>query len=270
MRLEVVHTTSYDYSTPVRESHLELRMCPVEGHGQRVDEYRLEVQPSVRLGRYVDGFGNVVHYFDRLPAHESLEIESRSVVETGAPFRSNSEPLPPLDLVQFGSPVVDSAGGRRLARRIRLSRGAGAEETHRAMQALAQLIAGEFEYRPLSTTVQTTVEEVIALGSGVCQDFAHLFIAVARTLGVPARYVSGYVHDAEQAEVHGASHAWAEAYLPERGWTPYDATHPETDRDRYVRVAVGRNYRDAAPTRGVFLGSATSALHVHVVTRLTD
>lgn len=267
MRLEVIHTTSYDYSSPVRESHLELRMRPVDGQGQRVDEYGLEVRPSVGLGRYVDGFGNVVHYFDHLPAHESLEIQSHSVIETGTPFRTVPEVLPPVDLLQFGSPVVDCAGGRRLARRIRLPPGAGAEETDTAMRALLRLIAREFEFRPLSTTVQTAVDEVIALRSGVCQDFAHLFIAVARTLGVPARYVSGYVHDAEEAEVHGASHAWAEAYLPERGWTAYDATHPETGRDRYVRVAVGRNYRDAAPARGVFLGSATSALHVRVVTR---
>lgn len=268
MRFQVTHTTSYDYSVPIRESHMEVRLQPPEGVGQHVAEFRLDVRPPATLGHYVDGFGNHVHYFDRLPAHESLQITSRSVVETAAEQPSDLEELLPLDLLRFASPVVDCPGGRRLARRIRLPEAAGAEQTNVAMRALARLIAREFEYRPLSTTVQTTVDEVIALRSGVCQDFAHLFIAVARTLGVPARYVSGYVHDGEEREIEGASHAWAEAYLPERGWTPYDATHPETSRERYVRVAVGRDYHDAAPTRGVFLGSATTALHALVTTRV--
>lgn len=271
MRLEVVHTTSYDYSAPVRESHMELRLCPVDGHGQRVEDYRLEVDPPVRVSRYVDGFGNQVHYFHRLPAHESLEIRSHAVVvtETGDGGDPMLEELAPLDLLRFEPPVVDCAGGRRLARRIRLPEGADAEATHQAMLAVVRLIAHEFEYRPLSTTVQTTVDEVISLGSGVCQDFAHLFIAIARTLGVPARYVSGYVHDSPEPCVEGASHAWAEAYLPDLGWTPYDPTHPDLGRDHYVRVAVGRSYRDAAPTRGVFLGAATSSLHARVVTRVS-
>ena len=268
MRFEVTHTTRYDYSAPVREAHMELRVRPLDGCGQRVEDYRLDVRPAVRLGSYLDGFGNVVHYFDRLPPHESLQIRSAAVVETGIDVGPALEALPPLDLLLFAPPVVDCAGGRRLARRIRLSEGADAEETHQAMLALTRLIAREFEYRPLSTRVQTAVDEVISLGSGVCQDFAHLFIAIARTLGVPARYVSGYVHDSAEPVVEGASHAWAEAYLPERGWTPYDATHPYTQRSHYVRVAVGRNYRDAAPTRGVFLGSATSALDARVVIRV--
>lgn len=270
MRLEITHTTRYDYSAPVREAHMELRLRPLDGYGQRVEEHRLDVRPDVRLGSYVDGFGNVVHYFDRLPAHESLEIRSVSVVETGTDTAHPLEALPPLDLILFAPPVVDCAGGRRLARRIRLPEGADAEETDLGMSALARLITREFEYRPQSTNVQTAVDEVISLRTGVCQDFAHLFIAIARTLGVPARYVSGYVHDSEETMVEGASHAWAEAYLPERGWTPYDSTHPHTPPAHYVRVAVGRNYRDAAPTRGVFLGSATSALEARVVTRVMD
>lgn len=268
MKFQVTHTTTYDYSAPIRESHMELRLQPLEGAGQHVGEYRLEVRPQATLSHYQDGFGNHVHYFDRLPAHESLRIVSRSLVETAEQAPPEMEDLPPLDLLQFGSPVVDTAGGRRLARRIRLADGAGPEQTSQAMQALAHLIARDFEYRPFSTTVQTTVDEVISLGSGVCQDFAHLFIAVARTLGVPARYVSGYIHDSDEREVEGASHAWAEAYIPDWGWVAYDATHPETSRERYVRVAVGRNYRDAAPTRGVFVGSATTTLHAVVVTRI--
>jgi transglutaminase-like putative cysteine protease len=112
--------------------------------------------------------------------------------------------------------------------------------------------------------VTTAVDEVLRLRSGVCQDFAHLFIAVARAMGVPARYVSGYVYSGSGATSVGASHAWAEAWVPGRGWLGYDATHPVRAGEQHVRVAVGRDYRDAAPTRGVYVGAARGQLDVRV------
>jgi transglutaminase-like putative cysteine protease len=118
------------------------------------------------------------------------------------------------------------------------------------------------------TNVYSSVDEVLELKAGVCQDFAHLFIAVARAMGVPARYVSGYIHAKRGAGVATASHAWAEAWVPDRGWVGYDATHPVRTSDHHVRLAVGRDYSDAAPTRGIYVGSATGAMEVRVRTRV--
>lgn len=267
MRLEVVHTTSYHYSAEVRQSYMELRLSPSGEMGQRVLQHRVEVRPEVHLRSYVDGFGNRVHYFDLLPPHTRLEIVSRALVETGGPAEPDVVEVYPSDLMMFRPPVVEGRGIRRIATRVKLSDPASTAEVEGGMARLRQRIAREFTYSPASTTVTTATDDVVRLGRGVCQDFAHLFIAVARTLGVPARYVSGYVYSADGGPSVGASHAWAEALIPGRGWRAYDATHPDLAAERYVRLAVGRDYRDAAPTRGVFIGSATSEMEVVVKTR---
>ena len=113
----------------------------------------------------------------------------------------------------------------------------------------------------------SAVDEVLELRAGVCQDFAHLFIAVARAMGVPARYVSGYIHFADDKGATTASHAWGEAWVPGKGWIGYDATRPVRTSEHYVRLAVGRDYSDAAPTRGIYVGSANSTMKVQVKTR---
>jgi transglutaminase-like putative cysteine protease len=117
------------------------------------------------------------------------------------------------------------------------------------------------------TNVYTAVDDVLALRAGVCQDFAHLFIAAARAMGVPARYVSGYIHFPGERGATTASHAWAEGWVPGRGWVGYDATRPVRVTENHVRLAVGRDYSDAAPTRGIYVGSATGAMEVSVRTR---
>lgn len=268
MRFEVVHTTAYRYAARVRESHMELRLRPIDGMGQRVRQHRLEVRPEVRVHSFVDGFGNMVQHFSHLPPHERLEMVSRTVVDTGLPLEPPpADEITPCDLLLFRDPVVDTAGVRRLARRLRLADPKSAGAVDAAMERLLLMIARSFRYDPAATTVSTAVDEVIALKSGVCQDFAHLFIAVARALEVPARYVSGYVYSGAGEPVVGASHAWAETWTAEHGWTAYDATHPGLPRERYVRVAVGRDYRDAAPTRGVYLGAASSEMKVRVETK---
>jgi len=121
------------------------------------------------------------------------------------------------------------------------------------------------------TSVYTGVEEVLELRAGVCQDFAHLFIAAARAMGIAARYVSGYIHiPGDGGITEGASHAWAEAWVPGAGWVGFDATHPVRAGENHVRVAVGRDYRDAAPTRGVYVGTATGTMNVIVRTRANE
>jgi transglutaminase-like putative cysteine protease len=158
---------------------------------------------------------------------------------------------------------VDVAGVRALARRFPGSPG----EAEGRLDALAGYINGRFEYRPQTTDVYTAVDQVIRERVGVCQDFAHLFISVARALGVPCRYVSGYIHSGAGHLGVGASHAWAEAFVEGRGWIGYDPTNPVRAGEHHVRVAVGRDYQDVAPTRGSYVGAAPERMRVEVETR---
>jgi transglutaminase-like putative cysteine protease len=265
MKLEIVHATRYRYSGPIAETVMELRLRPMDGNGQRCLEFELEVSSGIRPHAYQDGYGNNVHYFNLVRPHSSLSVTSRSVVETGgAPDADPGEELV-HDFLRFRSPVKDVPGIRELASRHPIADPSLGSAIEQALDDLTMTISREFTYDRAVTTVYSAVDEVLALRAGVCQDFAHLFIAVARTMGVPARYVSGYIHAAGAATT--ASHAWAEAWVPGHGWVGYDATHPVRAADHHVRLAVGRDYSDAAPTRGIYIGSASGAMEVTVRTR---
>ncbi len=267
MKLQIVHSTRYRYTGPIAESVMEVRLRPMDGGGQRCTEFSLELSSGLKPRGYMDGYGNHVHYFNLSRPHTGLSIVSRSVVETGL----GDEPEPGEELVQdflrFRSPVKDVEGVREIARLHAIDEGAPPEATERALEALTRYINREFEYNLTATNVYSGVDEVLELRAGVCQDFAHLLVAVARTMGVPARYVSGYIHLPGDRGPTTASHAWAEAWVPGRGWIGYDATRPVRTTDHHVRLAVGRDYTDAAPTRGVYVGSATGAMQVRVRTR---
>jgi transglutaminase-like putative cysteine protease len=266
-RFEITHETRFEYSAPISETVMEMRLRPLDGAGQRCLDFHLEVEPGVRLGSYRDGYGNEVHYFNLLRDHPRLRVSTRSVVETGGPARAERADLV-LDFLRFRPPVVDVPGVRRLATRQRLPANAPPAAVEAALDELTLAISRDFVYDPAVTNVYSGVEEVLELRAGVCQDFAHLFIATARALGVPARYVSGYIYvPGESGVTEGASHAWAEAWVRGRGWLGYDATHPIRAGANHVRVAVGRDYRDAAPTRGVYVGAATGTMDVNVRTR---
>ena len=264
MQLSITHLTRYEYRTEVSGAHMELRLRPPSDGGQRVHSYKLDLQPPSRVRAYVDGFGNDVQYFNHVAAHATLEIVSRSRVETGPLPATRPLDLFPSDLLLFRAPVLQTTAVRRLARGARLLDAGSPESVLEFLDRIIRAIAGELTYTPDVTTVSTDVEEVLRLGRGVCQDFAHVFIAAVRTAGIPCRYVSGYIYEGAGETVVGASHAWGEAWVPDRGWTAYDPTHPGLAAEHYVRVAVGRDYRDAAPTRGVYVGAATSSLEASV------
>jgi len=267
MWLTITHLTRYRYTGDVTESHMELRLRPWDGLGQRVHEHRLDVQPATPVRTYADGFGNHVQYFDRLAAHTMLQVVSTSRVETGGAPEQEPMDLFPSDLLLFRPPVLDTAAVRQLGRRA-LPRDPGSpEDVLASLDRIVSLIARAVTYTPDVTTVSSDVGEVLKLRRGVCQDFAHVFIATARAVGIPSRYVSGYVYAGAGEAVVGASHAWAEGWVPGRGWVAYDPTHPGLEPERYVRLAVGRDYLDAAPTRGVYTGSATSEMDASVEIR---
>lgn len=268
MKLEIVHSTRYRYTGPIAETVMEVRLQPMDGAGQRCLDFRLELSHGVEARHYIDGYGNKVHYFNLVRPHSNLSVTSRSVVETGL------EAAPDLgdeglvgDFLRFRSPVKNVEGIQELAKRHAITDADSPEAVETALDELTRSISSGFTYDRTVTTVYSAVDEVLALGAGVCQDFAHLFIAVARAMGVPARYVSGYIHDPGGTGRAVASHAWAEAWVPTRGWIGFDATHPVRTTEHHVRLAVGRDYTDAAPTRGVYVGSATGTMAIKVKTK---
>ncbi|MEO8744514.1 MAG: transglutaminase family protein [Candidatus Dormiibacterota bacterium] len=265
MKIEIVHTTRYRYSGPIAETVMEVRLRPIDGGGQRCLEFELEVSSGITPGIYRDGYGNNVHYFNLVRPHTSLVVTSRSVVETAGAIDTDPGEELVQDFLRFRSPVKDVPGVREMAARFPIADPESSDDVEHALDELTTAISRDFAYDRAVTNVYSAVDEVLALRAGVCQDFAHLFIAVARAMGVPARYVSGYIHGDKGATT--ASHAWAEGWVPGRGWLGYDATRPVRVSDHHVRLAVGRDYSDAAPTRGVYVGSASGAMEVRVRTR---
>jgi transglutaminase-like putative cysteine protease len=265
MKLEIVHATRYRYSHPIAETMMEVRLRPMDGNGQRCLEFDLELSSHIEARSYRDGYGNHVHYFNLIRPHTSLSVSSRSVVETGG--EPDADPGEELvqDFLRFRSPVKDVPGIRQLALRHPIADPSSGSAVELALDELTLAISREFAYDRAVTNVYSSVDDVLALRAGVCQDFAHLLIAVARSMGVAARYVSGYIHAPGAATT--ASHAWAEAWVPGRGWIGYDATHPIRTGEHHVRLAVGRDYTDAAPTRGIYIGSASGGMEVNVRTR---
>jgi transglutaminase-like putative cysteine protease len=238
----------------------------LDGSGQRCLDFKLELSHGVIPRTYVDGFGNHVHYFNLVRPHTGFGVVSRSVVETGLDLDPDPGDGLVQDFLRFRPPVTDVAGIRDLARRHAVTDATSGSEVEHVLDELTLAISRDFTYDRTVTNVYSPVDDVLHLRAGVCQDFAHLFIAVARAMGVPARYVSGYIHTpGERAAT--ASHAWAEAWVAGRGWIGFDATHPVRATPHHVRLAVGRDYTDAAPTRGVYVGSATGTMAISVRTR---
>ena len=267
MKLEIVHSTRFRYTGPIAETVMEVRLRPIDGNGQRCLDFKLDVSSGIKPRSYQDGYGNHVHYFNLVSPHRGLSVTGTSIVETG--LEADVDPGEELvrDFLRFRPPVKDVPGIREMAAAHAIGDPADGLAVEGALDELTLAIAGDFTYNRAVTTVYSAVDEVLQLKAGVCQDFAHLFIAVARAMGVPARYVSGYIHDPKRGGAASASHAWGEAWVPGKGWIGYDATHPVRTTENHVRVAVGRDYSDAAPTRGIYVGSATGSMNVIVRTR---
>jgi len=271
MLLRICHTTEFAYGAPAFESHNEIRMLPRDGYGQTVIESRLELSTSAATLEYDDYFGNRVHAVSIHQPHESLRIAATSVIEKlpqnssdiapvpfeeflrGHPSRFQSEYdfLRSCRLIPFSQPL------REFFETLRPMKGDDiAGYAKRVTAALQQQV----QYAPGATRVDSSVDEILARRAGVCQDFAHLAIGVLRLAAIPARYVSGYLApssgDSEDLALAAqASHAWVEANLPGAGWVGFDPTHGCHSDTRYVRVAIGRDYSDVPPLRGVYRGN---------------
>jgi len=261
VNLSVRHRTTFTYSGEIADTAMEMRLRPRDDARQRLLSYDLRVEPREAVQSYQDGFGNAVETYNHRAPHRRIVVEARSIVETQPGQAGGDEPsgAERFRLLRHDGPVMDVPRVREIAAPL----AAGPPEPA-VLADLTALIHRSFVYETNVTCVSSTVADLIELGRGVCQDFAHIWIAVSRALGVPARYVSGYLFtgDARQPQ---ASHAWAEAWLPGHGWLAHDPTNPAGGvGEGHVRVALGRDYRDVPPTRGVFRGAATETLEVDV------
>jgi transglutaminase-like putative cysteine protease len=261
--LRVEHTTEFRYDDPIVEAYTELRLRPLEGGGQHCSSFRLVTEPfGVRVREYRDHFGNDVHHFDVLESHERLAVTAVSEVMTPAWFTGDRRQPTPLELHDFLNPTAYTpfAESVRVLAKSFAGPGSGFERAAGLMAAVREALV----YEPGATDVQTRADEVLTLGRGVCQDFAHVMLAACRCVGIAARYVSGYLYDQTLEGDNAASHAWVDIWDEERGWIALDPTHDRDQNESYVRVAVGRDYADVPPTRGVYKGAANETLSVRV------
>jgi transglutaminase-like putative cysteine protease len=271
MLLELTHHTVFNYSEPVRMTYLEFRLTPLTDASQHLLQHRQRVSPQRPVRQYVDALGNTVSYLNLPGAAEQIEVVFDSIVETyptrfrgsGLPLRERSAAAEVMlhDYLQPTSLTLWSGELLEFARPLEALRGAPPAE---AAEAIRQTIYSGFRYRRAVTTASSPVEDMLRQRAGVCQDFAHLMIASCRYLGFAARYISGYVLPEEPDGEPLASHAWCEIFDPENGWFGVDPTHNMVVEERYVRLGVGRDYRDVPPNRGLYVGTAKEDLRVQV------
>lgn len=274
MHYLIEHETVLEYPGSIREHHIELRLVPRSDEHQSVLSCAIETEPSADLASYSDYFGNRVDYFCIIPPHDRLLTRLRAEVETVRenPFdftpvapaesqewlRAAIRTSPPLnDFVLHRSPVTPQAMKLAEALSCSFPRFDREQPVMNSLMELMSWISTVLEYRTGATSVHADLAAAVRQGAGVCQDFAHLFITVARSWGIPTRYVMGYLDPGICAEGEVlATHAWAEALVPGGGWIGFDATHNLLANDHYVAVAVGRDSYDAAPQRGSFKGDS--------------
>ena len=295
MLITTLHETTFDYERPVHASFTEARLRPLSDAHQECREFSLSVDPGAPISTGRDYFDNWLHTWNILEPHRCTVVSGHSVVHVHRePFRVQP-PLPEwevrraqADFLGFDGPVENIPPVRLLAREAGLLKrplsqqqvlgGMRQSQTiftdlFAAAQTLNGLIYERFSFAPAATSVDTRISHVFEVGGGVCQDFAHVFLAAARVAGLPARYVSGYLVTRRSCSAEGASasHAWAEVLLPGGNWVGFDPTNNLLANNYYVKMAVGRDYRDVAPTRGLFRGQpGRTGLRVRVLTSVED
>lgn len=274
-RLSVLHRTVFEYGGAVSMSQNTVRLEPRTFPFQRTLTATLRILPATRVRRFTDLFQNITHHFELPNPHQRLEIESRikvhnlpllvsdearhagegelcdsSVQERTWQYLTDSRRVPPL--VEIWKCAVDAT--------------AGLMSLHDRATAIMGWIHREFRYQSGTTHVNSTLSDLLAGRSGVCQDFTHMMIGMCRAVGVPARYASGYLYNGPLDHLVGAqaSHAWCEVYLPGAGWIGFDPTNNNLADERYVKVAVGRDYDDVAPVEGTYYGGAHCRMHITV------
>ncbi|CAN5190733.1 transglutaminase family protein [soil metagenome] len=276
MSLRVTHTTRYRYASPVVENLNEIRTQPVDDGIQKLLAFGVTATPGKVISQYRDFYANTVHFAEATAPHTTLEIASTAEVAIDLPKIDHDDlsaiPFSALagcrnlpecyDFLLPSHYIAAHQDTWRQALDLRNDEGNILPVALRAMR----WVFDTFDYLPGTTTSDTPMIEAYSLRRGVCQDFAHVLIALLRSLEIPARYVSGYLYTGEDSALRGdqASHAWTEIYLPGHGWLSLDPTNNQVVGSGHIRVAVGRDYDDAAPIRGAYRGAAARTMDVEV------
>jgi transglutaminase-like putative cysteine protease len=275
MYYTIRHTTRFRYSAPISESIMEVRIQPRSEDHQYCLDFQLRTTPRANIMNYRGEFGNRVHHFNIPNSHNQLTIIAEALVDVNAPAPL-PEALTPqawdeLDALTEDGDYWDTLMPSHFTEPSELLYELADELDVRrrddpltVLRNLNTAIHRTFEYSPKTTRVDSPIDEALNLRKGVCQDFAHIMITLTRHLKIPCRYVSGYLYRGEGRFSGEATHAWVEAYLPDLGWVGFDPTNNSVTDERHVRVAIGRDYADVPPTRGVFRGKAESELAVSV------
>lgn len=273
MRFDIRNRTVFAYSGPVVESQNELRACPITDDCQRLLDYRVTVSPAARVFSHVDHWGTRVDSFGIRRAHSTMEVVAEASVET----RPRPLPTAAPRFEALARPDFVDGHIEYLQRDLHTDWGPGVSAAAERQKELAgpdvvgvvlsvhRFVGASLAYQVGATEVGTPVEDVLGGGAGVCQDYAHLAVAMCRSLGIPARYVSGYLHTEEDAlgeTVRGESHAWVEVW--NGGWEGLDPTNDRTVGAAHVLVARGRDYADVPPLKGIYAGGASHGLGVEV------
>ncbi len=291
-RLQVSHSTRFDYSQPVILAHNEIRMTPLQTGLQRVLDTQIHVEcgddsstSPVKTVSHHDHFANIVHHFDIAAPHRYLQITSRSTIETthaiccGPEAELDTRPYQ-QHWAEFlawspGVPKLAEYQSVPSAHEIRMDM--NKSEFEAALVEVASYFFRTFRFDPDVTHVHSSPAELFKQGGGVCQDMAHALIGVLRTAGIPARYVSGYIYDPGTDTQQGthlrgasASHAWVQAWHDKFGWIGVDPTNDKLVDWQYVRTAIGRDYFDVPPIRGLFRGVVEQHMQVAVQVTLID
>jgi transglutaminase-like putative cysteine protease len=275
------HFTRYRYSRPVWQSNMEVRMHPRSENTQRCFTFQLSVSPRARIFTYTDHIGNTVHHFDIPELHNYLTIVADALVDVDAAVE-----LPPalgpdawseldrlIEREDYWDMLMPSYFARNSTEllafgdELGLERRDGEDDPLTVVRNLNTELYNSFTYVKQSTSVDSPIEQALRLRQGVCQDFAHIMIALLRNIRIPCRYVSGYLHHDsahEDRSGEGATHAWVEAFLPGLGWVGFDPTNNLIAGERHIRTAIGRDYADVPPTLGTLKGSADTELQVRV------
>lgn len=260
MRLKISHRTEYSYDVPVQYALQRLRLVPRGGKTQAVHSWSLKVEGASEEAHFIDHFENDTRLVSIAGDATTIGVDAWGEVETFNTAGVSGEHKGFAPLWLFRHETTLTAPGEAI-RDLAAAIGPGSEldRLHRLMNTIQEEVA----YTIGATDAGTTAEEALRQGSGVCQDHAHIFTAAARLLDFPARYVSGYLMMNDTID-QAASHAWAEAYVPGLGWVAFDASNGISPDERYVRMAVGRDYRDAMPVSGIRLGRAEEQLAVSI------
>lgn len=286
MRFDIRYRTQFTYTDEVVESQNELRACPLADDCQRLLDYRVTVHPSARIFSYLDYWGTRVDSFGVRRPHRTLEVVAESSVETTPrPLPTAAPRMDALEHPEFVDAHVEylvdddhTRPGDRAHAEARRQVDLAGPDVVGVVLSVHRFIGAHLRYEVGATHIGITVEEVLANGAGVCQDYAHLAVSMCRILGIPARYVSGYLFTEDDSQgadaagdvVHVQTHAWFEAAVPGWGWLALDPTNGQLVGERHVKIGHGRSYDDVQPHRGVFLGPAESEVDPAVEIRRVE